>query len=135
MKEGSLKPWATWQRLAYHGAVVESAGVFPRLSGIECPNLTGGKIKGFNQRCKANLLDTKMILQCQGMERRISRCETCGFVGCKLTGRNVDDVKHSRCCVIDPTRLSLQILCGSELRKVYGCSHCGDIWCAFERLA
>ena len=79
-----LMTWAEWQKKAYAGLIAEQEGVFPRQSGIECPNYheIGGRVHA----CRANMVDTPVIIECGSEYRRLVHCEVCSFWGCRLLG-------------------------------------------------
>lgn len=134
MAKGGLILWGDWQRAASSFAVVESAGEFPRTSGIACPNVQemfGLRLRS-GERCAANLIDTRFLFRHEDMERRLARCEVCGFKGCKLTGREGLNELHPRRCACPPTRTNIVIPCGTLLERVWFCENCGEFWCRQE---
>jgi hypothetical protein len=88
---GGLISWIEWQKKAWSDAAVESKEEFPRSfcilirpSGIECPNIH--KTQKYTRACRANLMDTNILVECGSERRRVVHCEVCSWWGCRLMG-------------------------------------------------
>lgn len=90
-EKAGLISWVEWQKAAWAQSCVESGEGFPlhssvrtRPSGIECPNTY---VLGTSVRpCRANLLDTNIVVECGTEKRRVVHCEVCCWWGCRLVG-------------------------------------------------